>query len=106
VIVGGDRIAKNYDVANKIGTYQLAVLAKEHGVPFYVAAPSSSFDPKLESGSQIEIEERSSSEVTEWMEQMTAPPDVKVYSPAFDVTPAKYISAIVTEREIIRPNRN
>ncbi|MCI0531074.1 MAG: S-methyl-5-thioribose-1-phosphate isomerase [candidate division Zixibacteria bacterium] len=105
VIVGGDRIAKNHDVANKIGTYQLAVLAKEHGVPFYVAAPSSSFDPKLESGSQIEIEERSSSEVTGWMNQKTAPPDVKVYSPAFDVTPAKYISAIVTDKGIIRPNR-
>jgi methylthioribose-1-phosphate isomerase len=106
VIVGGDRIAKNYDVANKIGTYSLAVLAKEHKVPFYVAAPSSSFDPDLEDGSQIKIEERSAKEVTHWMGKPTAPPRVKVYSPAFDVTPAEYITAIISEKGIIYPKKN
>jgi len=106
VIVGGDRIAKNYDVANKIGTYSLAVLAKEHRVPFYVAAPSSSFDPALQDGSQIKIEERSAKEVTHWMGKPTAPPRVKVYSPAFDVTPAEYITAIISEKGIIYPKKN
>ncbi len=106
VIVGGDRIAKNYDVANKIGTYQLAVLAQEHKIPFYVAAPSSSFDPNLEEGSQIVIEERSPKEVTHWQGKPTAPPKVKVFSPAFDVTPAEYITAIITEKGIIHPRKS
>ena len=106
VIVGGDRIARNYDVANKIGTYQLAVLAREHKVPFYVAAPSSSFDPEIEDGSQIKIEERSPREVTHWMNKPTAPPKVKVYSPAFDVTPAEYITAIISEKGIIYPHKS
>ena len=105
VIVGGDRIAKNYDVANKIGTYSLAVLAKEHKVPFYVAAPSSSFDPALEDGRQIKIEERSVKEVTHWMGKPTAPPKVKVYSPAFDVTPAEYITAIISEKGVLYPKK-
>ena len=105
VVAGGDRIAKNYDVANKIGTYPLAVLAKEHKVPFYVAAPSSSFDPDLEDGSHIVIEERSPKEVTHWMGKPTAPPKVKVYSPAFDVTPAEYVTAIISERGIIYPKK-
>jgi len=105
VVVGGDRIAKNHDVANKIGTYSLAVLAKEHKVPFYVAAPSSSFDPNLEDGSQIKIEERSAKEVTHWMGKPIAPPKAKVYSPAFDVTPAEYITAIVSEKGITYTNK-
>ena len=105
VIVGGDRIAKNYDVANKIGTYQLAVLAKEHKIPFYVAAPSSSFDPNLESGNQIKIEERSPKEVTHWSGKQSAPIGVMVYSPAFDVTPAEYITAIISEKGIVHPSR-
>lgn len=106
VIVGGDRIARNYDVANKIGTYPLAVLAKEHKIPFYVAAPSSSFDPELEDGSQIRIEERSPKEVTDWMGKPTAPPKVKVYSPAFDITPAEYITVIISEKGIIYPKKS
>jgi len=105
VVVGADRIAANGDTANKIGTYGLAILAKEHGIPFYIAAPSSTFDLTLKSGEEIPIEERGAEEVTEGFGKRTAPRGVKVYSPAFDVTPAKYITAIITERGIIRrPN--
>jgi methylthioribose-1-phosphate isomerase len=100
VIVGADRIAANGDTANKIGTYTVAVLAKEHGVPFYVAAPISTIDRKISSGKQIPIEERSSDEVTHIGNTRIAPEGVKARHPAFDVTPAKYISAILTERGI------
>lgn len=102
VIVGADRIAANGDTANKIGTYNLAVLAKEHGIPFYVAAPSSTFDLTLESGDQIPIEERSPEEVTCPFGRRIAPEGVKVYNPAFDVTPAHLITAIITEKGVIR----
>jgi len=105
VIVGADRIAANGDTANKIGTYSLAVLAETHDIPFYVAAPSSTFDLSLPDGSGIPIEERPPEEVTEGFGRRTAPVGVRVYNPAFDVTPARYISAIITERGIIeRPN--
>jgi len=101
VVVGADRIAANGDAANKIGTYSVAVLAKAHGIPFYVAAPSSTFDLSIPDGSHIPIEERDPVEVTEGFGRRTAPEGVKVYSPAFDVTPADHIAAIVTERGII-----
>ena len=106
VLVGADRIAANGDVANKIGTYGVAVLAKHHGIPFYVAAPSSTFDLSLESGDQIPIEERGADEVTHGFGRRTAPEGCQVYSPAFDVTPAELIHGIITERGLIeRPNR-
>ena len=105
VVVGADRIAANGDAANKIGTYSVAVLAKAHGIPFYVAAPSSTFDLSIPDGSQIPIEERDPVEVTEGFGRRTAPEGVQVYSPAFDVTPADHITAIVTERGVImQPN--
>jgi methylthioribose-1-phosphate isomerase len=97
VFVGADRIARNGDVCNKIGTYGVAVLAREHGVPFYVCAPLSTFDPALEHGALIPIEERAPEEVTEGFGARTAPAGVKVYNPAFDVTPARLVTAIVTE---------
>lgn len=103
VIVGADRIAANGDTANKIGTYSVACLAKRHGLPFYVAAPSSTFDLSLTSGEQIPIEERSSAEITHGFGRQTAPEGVDVYNPAFDVTPAELITAIITERGIIQP---
>ena len=103
VITGADRIAANGDTANKIGTYSLAVLARHHGVPFYVAAPLSTIDPALASGSAIPIEERSPDEVRRVGSQATAPADSPVYNPAFDVTPATLITAIVTERGVFRP---
>lgn len=96
-IVGADRIARNGDVANKIGTYSVAVLARENGVPFYVAAPSSTFDSHIETGDDIIIEERSPHEVTEGFGRKTAPDGVKVYSPAFDVTPRELVSYYVTD---------
>jgi methylthioribose-1-phosphate isomerase len=102
VIVGADRIARNGDTANKIGTYSLAVLAKEHGLPFYVAAPMSTLDLALPTGEGIIIEERSPDEVTCFQCLRTAPQDVPVFNPAFDVTPYQYITAIVTEKGIIR----
>ena len=106
VIVGADRIAAGGDVANKIGTYGVAVLAKHHGVPFYVAAPSSTFDLSLDSGDAIPIEERGSEEVTHGFGRQTAPDGCKVYSPAFDVTPAELITGIITERGLIeKPTR-
>jgi methylthioribose-1-phosphate isomerase len=99
-IVGADRIARNGDFANKIGTYSVAVLAKEHGIPFYVAAPESTFDRTMADGSSIVIEERSPREVIEGFGKLTAPPDIKVYSPAFDVTPGELVTAFITDRGI------
>ena len=105
IFVGCDRVASNGDAANKIGTYMLAVLAKYHGVPFYIVAPKSTFDLKIASGKQIPIEERKREEVTCFAGVPTAPKEVKVYNPAFDVTPAKLIAGIVTEYGVIRrPN--
>ncbi len=103
VVVGADRIAANGDTANKIGTYTVALLAREHGVPFYVAAPASTFDLSLASGDQIPIEERDPREVTHGFGRQTAPDGVAVYNPAFDVTPAGLITGIITERGIISP---
>jgi len=101
IIVGADRIAANGDVANKIGTYTLAVLAKRHGVPFYVAAPLSTFDAKIPDGSHIPIEERPAEEVTGYRGSRWAPEGVKVRNPAFDVTPAELVSALITERAVV-----
>ncbi len=103
VFAGADRIASNGDTANKIGTYSLAVLAKHHGIPFYIVAPYSTFDLKIQSGRQIPIEERKSEEVTHMGGRAIATKGVKVYNPAFDVTDFKLISAIVTEKGIIYP---
>ncbi len=103
VIAGADRIASNGDAANKIGTYMLAVLAHHHGLPFYIAAPSSTLDPGLASGELIPIEERSSEELTHAEDVAIAPDGCPVLNPAFDVTPGSLISAIVTERGIHRP---
>ncbi len=102
VVVGADRIAANGDVANKIGTYTVAVLAKEHGIPFYVAAPISTVDLDTPDGSRIPIEQRSAREVTHLGERQIAPTGVKVENPAFDVTPNQYIAAIITERGVAR----
>jgi methylthioribose-1-phosphate isomerase len=105
-IVGADRIAANGDVANKIGTYTVAVLAKRHGIPFYVAAPLSTFDPKIPDGSHIPIEERLPEEMTGYRGARWAPAGVAVRNPAFDVTPAELVSAIVTERGVVQsPDR-
>jgi len=103
VVVGADRIARNGDVANKIGTYGVAVLAKENGVPFYVAAPISTLDLTLDSGDQIPIEQRPSTEVTEVFGVPVAPEDTAVENPAFDVTPNRYVSGIITEKGVARP---
>ena len=103
VIVGADRIAANGDTANKIGTYGLAVLARAHGIPFYVAAPLSTIDPALADGAAIPIEERNPDEVTHCGGVRTAPEGVAVWNPAFDVTPNGLIAAIVTEAGVIRP---
>ncbi|MFH1568012.1 MAG: S-methyl-5-thioribose-1-phosphate isomerase [Gemmatimonadota bacterium] len=103
VIVGADRIAANGDVANKIGTYGVAILAREHGIPFYVAAPTSTLDLSLPSGDQIPIEERRPEEVTAGFGVATAPAGVRVYNPAFDVTPHPYVSGIITEYGVARP---
>ena len=103
VVTGADRIAANGDTANKIGTYSLAVLAAHHNVPFYVAAPFSTIDPAIASGAQIPIEERDASEVRRVGGQQTAPSASPVFNPAFDVTPAELIAAIVTERGVVRP---
>jgi methylthioribose-1-phosphate isomerase len=101
-VVGADRIAANGDVANKIGTYTVAVLAKEHGIPFYVAAPWSTVDMNTPDGDQIPIEQRSAKEVTHHAGKQVAPDGVLVENPAFDVTPNKYVTAIITERGIAR----
>jgi methylthioribose-1-phosphate isomerase len=102
VVVGADRIAANGDVANKIGTYSVAVLAKENGVPFFVAAPISTLDLSLDSGDAIPIEQRAASEVTHVFGQPVAPEGTSAAHPAFDVTPARYISAIITENGVAR----
>jgi methylthioribose-1-phosphate isomerase len=102
VVVGADRIASNGDVANKIGTYSLAVLAKENNVPFYVAAPVSTFDLTLKSGDSIPIEQRSAEEVTHVFGVPVAPENIAVENPAFDVTPARYVTAIISERGVAR----
>jgi methylthioribose-1-phosphate isomerase len=103
VVVGADRIAANGDTANKIGTYGVALLAHEHGLPFYVAAPRSTFDPHTPDGSAIPIEEREPSEVTHMGNAQITPAGVPVYNFAFDVTPARLISAFITEKGIVRP---
>jgi methylthioribose-1-phosphate isomerase len=106
VVVGADRIAANGDTANKIGTYALAVLARRHGIPFYVVAPLSTFDPKIASGKEIPIEERPADEVTGYRATRWAPKGVSVRNPAFDVTPAELISGIVCEKGVVlNPNR-
>ncbi len=105
VIVGADRIARNGDTANKIGTYALAINARYHGVPFYVAAPASTFDLTLAGGKDIPIEERNPDEVTGSNSQRIAPAGIRVFNPAFDVTPAELITAIITDKGIIRPVR-
>lgn len=102
VIVGTDRVAANGDVANKIGTYSVAVLAKAHGIPFYVACPMSTIDLDTPTGANIPIEERHEDEVTQGFGKRTAPQGVKVYNPAFDVTPNEYVTAIITEKGIVR----
>ncbi|MGW8313014.1 MAG: S-methyl-5-thioribose-1-phosphate isomerase [Desulfuromonadales bacterium] len=104
VIVGADRIAANGDVANKIGTYSVAVLAREHNIPFYVAAPTSTIDLQIADGSQIPIEERSIREVTHLGDQQLAPAEIAVLNPAFDVTPARLVSAIITEHGVASGN--
>ena len=103
VIVGADRVAANGDVANKIGTYGVAVLADAHGVPLYVAAPFSTIDLSMETGREIPIEVRKAAEISEGPGGRTAPEEVEVYNPAFDVTPARYVSAIITDRGVARP---
>lgn len=103
IFTGADRIASNGDSANKIGTYMLAVLAHYHKVPFYIVAPHSTFDLKIKSGKQIPIEERKSEEVTHFAGVSSAPKGMKVYNPAFDVTPSHLITGIVTEYGIIQP---
>jgi len=102
IITGADRIAANGDAANKIGSYNLAVLAKEHGIPFYIAAPSSTVDPNIASGDQIIIEERSAEEVVNGFGKRTAPEGSRVFAPAFDVTPHRFITAIITETGVHR----
>jgi methylthioribose-1-phosphate isomerase len=101
VIVGADRIAANGDVANKIGTYGVAILAKEHGIPFYVAAPWSTIDLNTPTGHQIPIEQRSHAEVTHHGGRQMTPHNIAIENPAFDVTPAKYVTAIITERGVL-----
>jgi methylthioribose-1-phosphate isomerase len=102
IVVGADRIAANGDVANKIGTYTVAILAREHGIPFYVAAPLSTIDFACPDGSKIPIEQRNVREVTHIAGKQMTPDGVAIENPAFDVTPAKYVTAIITERGIAR----
>ncbi len=101
VVVGADRIAENGDVANKIGTYSISVLAKSHGIPFYVAAPISTIDYNCPNGGNIPIEERDINEVTHVLGNRIAP-DVNVYNPAFDITPNENVSSIITEKAVVR----
>ena len=103
VIVGADRIAANGDTANKIGTYPLAIAARHHGIPFYVAAPASTFDSATKTGENILIEQRSGDEVRNSFGAMTAPPEASIYNPAFDVTPAELITAIISDRGVHKP---
>ncbi len=102
VIVGADRIAANGDTANKIGTYNVALLAKFHGIPFYVAAPKTTFDFKIKTGGQIPIENRKDEEITEGFGKRTAPRGIKVLNPAFDVTPHELVTAFITEAGVLR----
>jgi methylthioribose-1-phosphate isomerase len=107
VITGADRIAANGDVANKIGTYQVAVLAKENKIPFYVAAPLSTIDLSIRDGDMIPVEERNSREISHFGNQEIGPPGVKARNPAFDITPNRYITAIITEKGVVkRPFRD
>ena len=106
IIVGADRIAANGDVANKIGTYNLAVLAEKHRIPFYVAAPFSTFDINIADGSEIPIEERESHEIINGFGKQTVPTDVKVYNPAFDVTPHELVTALITDQGVLYPPYN
>src|SRR5487761_1150566 len=103
IVVGADRIAANGDVANKIGTYTVAILAKEHGIPFYVAAPISTIDLKTATGEAIPIEERAAKEVTHFNGKQITPSNAEISNPAFDVTPAKYVTAIITELGVLQP---
>lgn len=103
VLVGADRIARNGDVANKIGTYMLAVLAHRHGIPFYVVAPTSTIDLKTPDGSAVPIEERHPDEVRRWSGVPVAPEGADVFNPAFDVTPAELVTAVITEKGVVRP---
>jgi len=103
VVTGADRIAANGDTANKIGTYGLAVLAKAHNIPFYIAAPTSTFDLSIQSGAEIPIEQRDPKEITHAFGRQTAPDGIAVYNPAFDVTPANLITAIICDRGVIKP---
>jgi methylthioribose-1-phosphate isomerase len=103
VITGADRIAANGDTANKIGTYGVATLARAHGIPFYVAAPTTTFDLSIATGRHIPIEQRAAEEVTHAFGRQTAPDGVAVYNPAFDVTPSELITAIITERGVVQP---
>ena len=102
VVTGADRIAANGDVANKIGTYQVAVLAEENRIPFYVAAPVSTIDPRMRSGEMIPVEERNPTEISHFGRVRIGPKGVKAFNPAFDVTPSRYVTAIITEKGIIR----
>ncbi len=102
VITGADRIASNGDTANKIGTYSLSILAAKHGIPFYIAAPSSTFDLNIKSGAEIPIEERPADEIRYFGNRQIAPDGVEVYNPAFDVTEAQNIAAIITEKGVIK----
>jgi methylthioribose-1-phosphate isomerase len=102
VIVGTDRVAANGDVANKIGTLSVAINAKHFGIPFYVAAPTSSIDMRIKSGAEIPIEERPGEEISKGLGRQTAPEGVEIYNPAFDVTPAELVSAIITEKGVVR----
>ena len=106
IVVGADRIVANGDTANKIGTFNLALLAHAFNIPFYVAAPSSTFDLTIQYGKEIRIEERPAEEITHVAGKQVAPPNTKVFNPAFDVTPGKYITAIITEKGIIYPEYN
>lgn len=103
VVVGADRITANGDTANKIGTYSLAIAAKAHNVPFFVAAPLSTIDFKLATGEEIPIEERHPSEIYQIGDTVICPPGVEFYNPAFDVTPAELITAIITEQGVVSP---
>jgi methylthioribose-1-phosphate isomerase len=103
VITGADRIAANGDVANKIGTYQVAVLARENGIPFYVAAPLSTIDVTIKSGEWIPVEERKEGEICCFGRRLIGPKGVKAFNPAFDVTPSKYVTAIITEKGLLKP---
>jgi methylthioribose-1-phosphate isomerase len=103
VITGADRIAAGGDTANKIGTYSVATLAKAHGIPFYVAAPTTTFDLAITSGADVPIEQRSAAEITHGFGRLTAPEGAAVYNPAFDVTPAELITAIITDRGVVAP---